>query len=99
MSNNIINVDPYEREKFGKKLVDFEEMMKAAVLSVEKRLDEADGHLQDPGSKFYIAEGRNLVEELKALLDGGISDAGNGHAGKAREQIQLMEDFSGKMHR
>lgn len=97
MPDNMINVDPRERLKFGEKLIAFEEQMKAAAQSVRNRLNEAEGHLQDPGSKFYIAEGINLVDSIEALLDGGITEAGAVHKGKALDQIRLMEEFAGKL--
>lgn len=97
MPDNFIDVDPYERKKFGEKLITFEEEMKAAVQGVKNRLELAEGVLQDPGSKFYISEGLNLVAELEALLDGGLTETGTAHAGKAKTQIALMEEFSGKM--
>ena len=68
MPNDIINVDPYERLKFGEKLIAFEEDMKETVNSVKTRLVKASGHLQDPGSKHCISESLTLVDELLACL-------------------------------
>ena len=99
MPNDMIHVDPYERLKFGDKFISFEEEMKATVKSIKNRLAEASGHLQDPGSKHCIDEGTNLVDELLALLDGGISETGAGHKAKALQQIQLMEEFGSQMKR
>ena len=99
MSDNMINVDPRERLLFAQKLVNFETDMKAAIKSLKDRLNDAAGQLEDPGSKHYIAESRILVEELEALFDGSITDVGNTHKGKAQAQIQLMDDFAGKMSR
>ena len=99
MSDNMVNVDPQERLKFAQKLVDFETDMKAAIQSLKNRLDQAAGQLEDPGSKYYLAEANILVEELEALFNGSISDVGNTHKGKAQAQIQLMDDFTGKMNR
>ena len=94
MADDKINVDPGQRLKFARSLISYEEEMKAAVLAIKERLNTASGHLQDPGSVHYIAEGLNLVEELESLLDGGITQIGTEHAGKAMTQIQLMESFA-----
>lgn len=94
MPDDKINVDPQQRLKFAKSLLSFEEDMKNAVQSLKTRLQTASGHLQDPGSAHYIAEGLNLVDELEGLLDGGITQVGTEQAGKAATQIQLMESFA-----
>ncbi len=97
MSDNTINVNPHERQKFAKKLIAFEEDMKNALQSMKNRLETASGLLTDAGSQFYIAEGRNLVEELEQLMNGNLSDTGAKHLGKALAQQELMDSFAGKM--
>ncbi len=93
MPDDMINVDPKERLEFSKKLVNYETYLKAAVVRIKTRLETASGHLQDPGSVHYIAEGMNLVAELEALLDGGMTQIGTEQAVKAKKQIELMESF------
>ena len=94
MADDKINVDPQQRLAFAKKLLSFEEQMKTTVQQLKTRLETASGHLQDPGSAHYIAEGLNLVDELEKLLDGGITQIGTEQAGKATAQIQLMDSFA-----
>ena len=97
MPNDLINVDPYYRKKVGESLISYEEKMKNVVQSLKNRLSEASGHLQDPGSKHYIAEAQNLVEALEKILDGGITECGTNHKNKALQQIALMEQFGSSM--
>lgn len=97
MADNLINVDPQARLAFGEKLNEFEANMKAVVASMKSRLDTAAGVLADPGSQHYIAEGKNLVEELEKLLDGSLSECGTAQKSKAQAQLDLMESFAGKL--
>ena len=93
MSSDLIHVDPYQRKKIGEALVDYETNMKNVVISLKNRLSEAEGILKDPGSKYYIAEARNMAEALEKLLDGGITECGTTHVTKALQQIDLLENF------
>ena len=97
MPNDLIHVDPYYRKTMGEKLIAYEAEMKRALQSLKNRLSEAAGHLQDPGSKHYIAEAQNMVEELEKLMDGGITECGTMHKTKALQQIALMEQFTSNM--
>ncbi len=97
MSDNVINVNPQERLKFAEKMIAFETDMKAAVKSMKGRLNTAEGHLQDPGSKHYIAEGKLLIEAIEKQLNGTVSESGAEQKGKALDQIKLMDAFAGKM--
>ena len=97
MSDNMINVNPHERQKFAQKLIDFEEDMKNVLQSMKNRLDTASGLLRDEGSQFYIAEANNMVEELEQLMNGSLSDIGGEHLGKALKQQELKDRFAGQM--
>ena len=97
MPNDLINVDPYMRRKVGQSLIDYEADMKNILQSLKNRLLTASGFLYDPGSKHYIAEALNMVEEIEKLMDGGMTDCGTEHRNKAQMQIALMEQFGSAM--
>ncbi len=99
MAENLINVDPQARQAFGDKLNDFETNMKSVLASMKSRLDTASDVLADPGSQFYITEGKNLVEELEKLLDGSLSECGTSQKIKGKAQQELMDNFRNKMRK
>ena len=88
----LLDRDPAEQKRFGRLLQQYESDLLEIHARLVSRIDEAEALLGEDITNTVTGEVRNLLGEIKNLLNGDLSSYGAAHV-KSAEKLEQAQDM------